>query len=227
MNSLSYELALKYDKRTYCQYYWSLLKKKQILLFTFFPSNDFNLITIKISFFLFTFSLYCTVNGFFITTEIIHKIYEDKEESNFLSQLPEIIYSSFIPYLIERFFKFLCLSEDAIVDIKEEKDIEKDFEKAKEKSKKVESCLKIKFYIYFILSIIFMIFFWCFISCFCAVYTNTQKMLIKDGFSSFLLSMIYPFIINLLPGLFRIPALRAKNKNKKTLYKISLIVAAI
>ena len=37
--------------------------------------------------------------------------------------------------------------------------------------------------------------------------------------------MLYPFGLNLLPGLFRIPALRAKNK--KCLYKTSLIVALI
>ena len=26
---LDYEVALVYDKRTFCQYYWSLLKKKK------------------------------------------------------------------------------------------------------------------------------------------------------------------------------------------------------
>ena len=31
LNDLSYIEALKNDKRTYCQYYWSLLKKKQLI----------------------------------------------------------------------------------------------------------------------------------------------------------------------------------------------------
>ena len=30
LNHLTYELVLQYDKRTYFQYYWSLLKKKAI-----------------------------------------------------------------------------------------------------------------------------------------------------------------------------------------------------
>ena len=41
---------------------------------------------------------------------------------------------------------------------------------------------------------------------------------------SYGLSMIYPFLIYLIPGIFRIPALRAKNKNKETLYKFSKIL---
>ena len=34
--------------------------------------------------------------------------------------------------------------------------------------------------------------------------------------------MIYPFGIYLLPGIFRIPALKAMKKDKNTLYKISI-----
>ena len=51
--------------------------------------------------------------------------------------------------------------------------------------------------------------------------------LIKDTLVSFALSMVYPFGLNLLPGMFRIPALRSKNQNKKCLYKISGLIALI
>ena len=65
LNTLEYEKALIYDKRSYLQYYWSLLKKKQLILFTFYPQNDYNLIILKISLFLLGFSLYFTINAFF------------------------------------------------------------------------------------------------------------------------------------------------------------------
>jgi len=65
LNNLEYQYAIKYDKRTYFQYYWSLLKKKQLILFTFFPNNDYNLVYIKIALFIISFSLYFTINGFF------------------------------------------------------------------------------------------------------------------------------------------------------------------
>ena len=43
MNSLEYNKAIKIDKRGYFEYYFSLLKRKQLLLFSFFPNNDYNL----------------------------------------------------------------------------------------------------------------------------------------------------------------------------------------
>ncbi len=70
-----------------------------------------------------------------------------------------------------------------------------------------------------------MVFFWYFISCFCAVFINTQLILIKDSLISFALSMIYPFGLNLLPGIFRIPAL--KNKNNICLFRFSNIIAIV
>ena len=48
--------------------------------------------------------------------------------------------------------------------------------------------------------------------------------LIKDSFLSFTLSLIYPFGLYLIPGIFRIPALRATLKNKNYIYKISQFI---
>ncbi len=72
-----------------------------------------------------------------------------------------------------------------------------------------------------------MAFFWYFIACFCAVYKNTQIVLVKDTLLTFGLSMLYPFGLNLLPGIFRLPALKAEKKDKKCLYKISGYIAYI
>ena len=93
MNSFEYEKACEIDKRTFFQLYWSLIKKKQIILFTFMPINDFNLLYMKICLFLFSFALSITVNGLFFTDETMHKIYKDKGIFNLLYQLPKIIYS--------------------------------------------------------------------------------------------------------------------------------------
>ena len=63
--------------------------------------------------------------------------------------------------------------------------------------------------------------FWYYTTCFCAVYKNTQFHLIKDTLISFGTSMITPFVINLFPGMLRIPAL--KNK-KRIMYKLSKLI---
>jgi len=223
MNSLNYELALLIDKRTYLQYYWSLLKQKHLILFTFWPANDFNLTSLKVALFILSFSLYFTINGFFFNDESMHKIYQDNGAFNIIYQIPQILYSTLVSSVINMLLKKLSLSQKNILEIKQEKDKQN----AMKKSKKIKHCIQIKFIIFFILSFLLLLFFWYFISCFCGVYKNTQKILIKDTLISFGLSMLYPIGLNLLPGIFRIPSLRAKKKDKKCMYKTSGIIALI
>ena len=59
---------------------------------------------------------------------------------------------------------------------------------------------------------------------FCVIYRNTQLHLIKDTLISFGLSLLYPFGIYLIPGLFRIPALKNHKRNNIYLYKISKVL---
>ena len=96
-----------------------------------------------------------------------------------------------------------------------------------EKKPKIINCLKIKFILFYIIVFIFLLLFWYYLSCFCAVYKNTQIYLIKDSLISFLLSLLYPFGLCLLPRLFRIPSLKSQSQNKELLYKISKIVQLI
>ena len=223
LNTLQYEQAIIHDKRTYLQYYWSLLKKKQLILFTFIPKNDYNLFSLKISLFLLSFSLYFTVNTFFFNDNTMHKIHSNNGEYNIIYQIPQILYSSIICSIINTILKMLSLSENNILVIKRENN----FDIALKNSKKIKDCINIKFICFFVIGNIFIIFFWYFIACFCAVYTNTQIILIKDTLISFTLSMLYPFGLCLLPGFFRIPALKAKNKDKQCLYKISGLITLI
>ena len=223
LNTLNYEIAIIIDKRTYFQYYFSLIKKKHLILFAFYPNKDYNLIAAKISLLILSFSLYFTINGFFFTDETMNKINEDHGKYNFLYQIPQLLYSTLISSVINFSLKLLSLSEKQILSIKQEKDLSN----IKQNSKKILKCLKIKITIFFILSFLFMLFFWYFISCFCAVYKNTQIILITDTLISFALSMIYPFALNLFPGCLRISALRVKEKDKKYLYILSGYIALI
>ena len=208
LDNLEYEKAIKVDKRTKIQYYYSLLKKEHLILFTFFPINDYNLMSLKISLFLVSFSLYLSINGFFFNDDTMHKIYEDNGAFDIISQIPKVLYSSLISSIINIILKTLSLSEKNILKIKQEKNIVN----VVKMSKEIEKCLRIKFIFFYLLSLILMLFFWYFISCFCDVYNNTQVILFKDTLISFALSMLYPIGINLVPGIFRIPSLRAKKK---------------
>ena len=223
LNTLDYEYALVIDKRTYFQYYISLLKKKHLILFTFIPQDDYNLTAIKILLFIISFSLYFTINGFFFSDKTMNKLYEDNGVYNFIYQLPQIFYSAVISAVINMILKMLSLSEKKVLEIKKEKTLDK----AKIKANNIKKGITITLILFLGLSSVFMLFFWYFISCFCAVYNNTQGILITDTLISFGLSMLYPFGLNLLPGLFRIPALRAPKKDQKYKYKISGYIALV
>ena len=222
LDELDYELAIIYDKRTFFQYYWCMLKENQLLIFTFLPMDDFNLMYAKIALFIISFGLFITINGFFFSDDTMHKVYQDNGEFDILYQIPQIFYSSVISSAANVLLKNLSLSEASILELKKETYF--NIHKAKKKARQIERCLKIKLILFFIISLILILFFWYFVSCFCAVYRNTQVILLKDTGISFGASMLYPFVLSFLPGIFRIPALRAKNQNQKCLYKLSSMI---
>ena len=220
INSLDYTKALIFDKRSFIQYYISLIKKKHLILFSFYPNNDYNLMIMKIGLFLISFSLYFTVNALFFDDITMHKIYRDKGNYNFIFQLPKIIYSSIITSTINLIVKSLSLSEPNIISLKKHYKTDIFITEKQE----IIRTLKIKFNIFLIVVFLLLCLFWYYCSVFCSVYKNTQIILIKNTFSSFAISLIFPLLINFLPGLFRIPSLRNKNKG---LYIISKLIAVI
>jgi len=200
-----------------------LLKTKHPFIFTFFNNNDYNSKIIKINLFLFSFTLYFAINTLFFNDSTMHQIYEDKGSFNFIYQLPQIAYSSLISAVFGIIIKMLSLSQGQVLNFKKNKD-NKDLEK---KAISLNKQIKIRSIIYFILNSVFLVFFWYYISMFCAIYVNTQLHLIKDTLISFSLSMIYPFGIYLIPGIFRIPCLSSNAKNGNYIYILSRILQMI
>ena len=96
INNLTYDLALLYDKRSYCEYYISLLKTNHILIFSFCFKNDYNSKIIKIDLFVVSFAMYYTTNALFFDDDTMHKIYINKGSFDLEYQLPKILYSSII-----------------------------------------------------------------------------------------------------------------------------------
>ena len=213
LNSLPYKEALKSDKRTYCQYYFSLLKKKQPILFSFYPIKDYNSQIIKSFLFFFFYASDITINALFFTDDTMHKIYIESGSFSLIHQLPQIVYSYLILSGINLIIEYLSLSDKTIISIKSGKSF------IMNRKEKIIGYLKMKFCCFFIINFILLLIFWYYISCFCFIYENTQMHLIKDSLLSFALSSILPFFINLIPGIFRISALRNKNCDKSCKYK--------
>ena len=220
LNSLSYILALQYDKRTYFQYYRSLLKTKHNFIFTFCNNNDYNSNIIKIDLFFISFIIYLSVNILFYNDDTMHQIYKTKGKFDIEYQIPKILYSSLISIVLNTLLKILALSNNDIIEFKKDK-IKENNENRK---KKLINKLKIKFILYFIISSIVLLFMSYYISIFCSIYRNTQIHLLKDTMISFFLSLLYPLLIYLLPGLFRIPSLSNPKNKREYMYKFSKIL---
>ena len=216
LNNLGYKKAFLYDKRTFCQYYLSLLFTKHIL-FQIFNKKDYNSRSIKVLLLFFNFSSCYAINALFFNDDTVHQIYEDEGDFNFIYQLPQIAYSTLISYFVDNLTAYLALSEDNVIELKQDKDLEN----LSEKGKKVISTLKIKFILFFIINFIFILLFWYYLSCFSAVYKNSQYHLFKDTLICLGIGYITPFGTNLIIALIRVNSLKTYTKGNKILFNFS------
>ena len=217
MNSFDYKTSLLNDKRTFCQYYLSLLRTKNIILFSICPTKDYNTMIIKLCIFSLSFSIYYAVNFAFFDDKILHEIYAIGGKYDFMYFLPKITISFAISYVITNIIKYIFLSERNIFEIR----IQPTYSLAYDISLKEKRNLVIKYTIFFILGIIFLAFFWMLLSSFGAVYQNTQIFIFKNALISFSMSLCFPFIIIIFPSIFRISALNSKEKNNEYMFKLS------
>ena len=219
LNSMKYREALKYDHRSFLEFYISLLKSKHFII-SCFNNQDYNSRIIKIFLCFFSFSSCYAINGLFYDDNTMHKIYEEKGEYNIFSQLPQIVYSNIIGYFLDYILGYLALSEDDTIVIKHVRNIKKIGKKKFE----ILHNMYNKFIIFFILTFLLLILFWYYIACFCAVYKNTQFHLFKDSIIGFVTSIGIPFATCFVSTIFRIPALKRKTKSNKFIFELSKII---
>ena len=220
INELTYDLALQYDTRSYCKYYISLLRTKHSFISSFFYNKDYNSRIIKIDLFLVGFTIDYAVNALFYSDDTMHNIYISNGSFDIEYQLPIIVYSSLISMGLNTLLNMLALSNSNILEFKQNKESKG----VNKRGNELKNKLKIKFALYFIISFMLLFFFWYYLSMFCVIYKNTQYHLLKDTLVSFALSLLYPFGIYLIPGIFRIPSLSEHNNKRKCLYKFSKIL---
>ena len=220
LNHSKYEEAFELDKRGFCETYWSIIKRDQLILFTFVSSNDFNLFYVKMLRLIFIILTLMTMNAFLFSDKSIHKLFINGVKYDFAQQILQIVLSIIITHVIEILLCYLSLTDRTIYEIKAKT---KNGTKQKIIFNKMKK-MKIKLIIFFIFTFIVELFYWYFISAFCSVYNNTQKIYIIDCVLSFIFFMIDPFIVYALVTLLRIISLKSSDKkNLNCLYILSQI----
>jgi hypothetical protein len=224
LNNLDYEEASELDKRGFCSTYWSVLMREHSALLTFIAWHDYNLFYVKIERFLILFCTDMTMNGLFFSHESMHHLYVNNGEYSFIQQLPQILYSLIVSHILEVFLCYLSMTDASVYEIKS---LPKN-DNNENNGKKVVDILnkmKNKLTAFFIITFFLFLFYWYFISAFCAVYQNTQSIFLRDSITSFITSMIDPFLIYAITVILRIISLSYCCKKKcGCIYKISDLI---
>ena len=221
LNNLDYNNSLKYDKRSFFRIYWSIVKREVTILLISFLWKDYNLLNCKLARLVFILSTYMAFNAIFFDDNSIHKIYLNYGQYIFGHNIPKIIYSIIIAKIIEVFICYLTLTDKYILKILGFK-IDQNGQK---EALKIFKCFNIKIIAYFVVSFLLIIFYWYLVTAFLAVYQNLQLTFIKNYLISLLFSLIYPFILYLIPTCLRIMALKnIANNYSYIIYKISKLI---
>ena len=217
LNHMSYQEAIEKDKRTYCQYYLSLIKTGNMIFFTFILKTDYNPYLLKFSIFVLWFCFIMVVNTIFIgDVSLINK------NESFVYQIPQLIYIVIICVILTSLIKYFFLPEKDIVKLRNVQAKGNNSEYTK-----ITNYIKCKFKIYFLVDFILLFFIWFYVGLFCSVYRNTQGYLFKNVFICLVIYLLYPFIFSFIPGFFRISSLKSIKRNKQCFFRLGNIIASI
>jgi hypothetical protein len=220
LNSASFSNASAKDKRNYIQTYWSLLKMKQLFIFTFYTYTDYNLRIAKIALFILFISFYFAFTALFFNDSIMREIYKYKGNTNAAVHIPNIILSSLFCIIMNFIVRFISLSERDISKINNIKVLDE----RKKLSRKIEKIYKIKLYVLFALSSILIALCWYYVAAFCAVFKNSQGHYFLNLLIAFIVCNAWPCITSLIPAIIRVKAL---NNYSECMYKFSQIISYI
>ena len=213
INFLFYQEALLYDKRDFCEYYLSLIRTHQLLAYSFNPKNNYNSLIIKICFFFFMTAISLIINLLFIDDATLHHIYINQGNYKIIFIITKIVYTSAISYLIQIILILIISTEDVFINIK----------KRITKNKNYMGNLGIKFVSFFAAVIIILILFWIYVICFFGVFPKVQYIALEFYGMSFASLLILPFLVNLIPPIFRVYSL-SQRKGREYVYKFSQFI---
>ena len=218
LNSVDYNTAVDKDRRSFIQYYWSLLKLKQLCIFTFYTNTDHNLRCVKVVLFVLFLSFYFAFTALFFNDKIIREIYIYKGNTDAAVHVTNIILSSLCTYIMSFIIRFVSLSERNIMAIKRENDPEN----RDHKIAKILQVLKIKIIVLFVISGLLISLCWYYVSAFCAVFKNSQANYFINTLVAFIVCNIWPCVTSLIAPIFRLKSL---NNGSECMYKFSQIIA--
>ena len=201
--------ALKYEKRSFCQIFLSMIFLKEKIINTFFFNSPFEIKSLHICLLIFIYSCNFSLNALFYFSSKISEKYHYKGKDIYAFTLINNISISIISTLLSSvmvlLLKFLITSKNKIQDvIMGKKDLNENKKNNVNKQEyilklsKILNNLKIKIIFFIITELLLILFFFYFTTAFCEVYRKTQISWIIDCCTSFIISIFVEVLISFI-----------------------------
>ena len=218
-DDMEFDDAVKYDNRTFCEYFWDKLKENQIILNTFINPESLKPVTIKVILLLLNIELYFVINGLFFSESYISELFHSEEEEKFFSyftrSISRFFYTPVVGVIISTIMDCILI---------EEKKVKRVFMREKENHLQVKKEISLiikslkKNYIIFISICYFIsLLSWYYLSCFNNVYPGVKVEWIKSSITIIIIMQVLSFLAGLLVAIIRLVAFKC---NSEKLYKL-------
>lgn len=209
MNLIRYDFysSFHYDNRPFSTLFLLRLKQFNHFFILCFSKGYTRIIFCSISSVLFFYECLFFFNTLFFSDKYISQIYFFGYSVGY--HLPKSIYSSILSMILCFILKIL------IIDYPDEEELEKVVKRFKDYTYKYNLIKKMKRFnlLLFIIAIAISLFYWYYLSAFCAVYRNTQWIVIYDTLLSILISFISIILISLFCATLRVLSLKCQSQS--------------
>jgi hypothetical protein len=226
IQEMGFDDAYKYDQRTLWEIFYDSIRDNVKTINTFFVSDPFMPITLKIVIYIFNITLYFVINGLFYNEDYISEVYHSKNDENFFSFVPRSIkrflYTLMVEGIIQVLIHFFIVEEKRYKKL-----LVRNQENLGELTKEVLKLIKIiqrRILTLFIIILIIFVFSFLYVVSFNYVYHYTQFEWIKSSIFIFIIIEFLIIIICLLIAIIRKLSLKYKSDR---LFKLSQFIDEI
>ena len=218
-DDMDFDDALKYDKRSFGEYFRIKFIKNQILMDTFVNKENLKPISIKILLFLLKINLYFLVNGLLFSEDYISELYHSKEEEKFFSfffrAYKRCFYTTIVGAIIGIIIDFIFIEEKKVkrLFLRERENIEHLYSEML----LIIKSIKRNYIIFMIICFIIAIFSWYYLSCFSNVYPGCRNEWIKSSIAIMIIFQILSSLSVFFASLIRLISFKLKSER---IYKL-------
>mgnify|MGYP006873012459 CR=1 FL=1 len=205
LDDLEYDDAIKFDKRTFCQFFGERLLEKQITMNTFYHKENLRPMSIKIILLLLNIDLYFLINGFFYNEEYLSEIFNSNKEETFFSYITRsfnnFVYATLVGEIIGIIIDCIFIEEGKVKRIflrERENPVQLRYEISI-----TTTSIKKRYTIFILLCFFISIISWYYVSCFNNIYPGIKIEWIKSSITIIIIMQILSILIVLLETIIR------------------------